>query len=451
MKNFSLKHSQLTTAIVLSSALLMTACGGGDGHKATDQNSSDSTPTNPTNPTDTQAQGQFIDSGVDNVDVYQNGKNVGKTSKGGYFNYTKGVEVTFKIGKLTLGSTMPKAIITPADLASNATDVVEILQVLQGLNEYNTVENGIYIAQSAVDKANQLDKEMDLSSDKVTVADIKRQIPQLKEVSKDKAVEHFAKAQETLKTSEELSKVADEFLGYWQQSCEYGSQEVFELVKSSTDSNILLGVNPVLSRKFENEDCTGNYKDSQNSNMELKIQIVGSRKEGNETIVKSIREEMKNGKTTTYLDTLTWTGDKIIGDELTFTRQDNLSFDDTPVKPTKVDKLVGYWKGDCYDEGDNKEQSRRIYLHTTKDSNGNLVAKKVILVSFPESNKCNGTENLSAMTSAVQDINRNQKEWVEKAVFDGDNRYSIYHGQDENGNDETDAFTRIPASEFPSL
>ncbi len=456
------RNSQLATVIALSSALLLTACGGCDSNDDTNTtvNSNSNSNTNQSQVTPTQQErGQFIDSFVGNVDVYQNGQKVATTDAEGYFNYTKGSEVTFKIGKLTLGSTMPKAIITPADLAVDKADVVEILQTLQSLDEDKNPDNNIWIN---VETANKLVTEANLSDKKVTLADtVQKDIPNIDIVAEDKAVEHFAKAQEQLKSSEDLSKVADNLVGYWQQSCNNGALEVFELAKSSTEKNVILGVGNILKREFENNDCTGNYREIQKADdISLRVQIASSHKQDDKTIIKTIRKETKNGNTETFFDTMTMQGNTLSGDNLVFTRRDSLSFDDSiktePADKSKADKLVGYWKFDCYD-ADEGDGSKRVYMNIDKNNQGNLIVNQLIQFDFSDReclNKVNARSILSEISS--QDI---PAEWLSKGKFSGNDRYLVDYGRkqktDENGNvyesHESDNFTRISANEFPSL
>lgn len=159
---------------LLFSAVFLVACGGAE---------------NSVKDNTVKQTGQFIDAPVGNVDIYQSGLKVSTTDSQGYFQYTDGVDISFQLGKLVLGSTSPKKIITPLNLSNNKTDVVEILVVLQSLDEDKNPDNGIYILDETKQK---LKTSLDLSKSNVTVKNtVLKDIPSLSLVSSDNAVKHF--------------------------------------------------------------------------------------------------------------------------------------------------------------------------------------------------------------------------------------------------------------------
>ncbi len=295
------RSSQLAIAVACST-LLMTACGGEGDTRVIPSDNNPSivekkpTASNPTNTATQKQRGRFIDSAVGNVAVYQNGKQVATTDSEGYFDYIEGSKVTFKVGKLTLGSTMPKEIVTPADLARDKKDVVEILQALQSLDEDNNPDNGIYISQVTLDK---LVTAGNLSDKKVSLADtVQKDIPNVKIVDDKKAVDHFAKAQQTLKDVDELAQFTDKLVGYWQSDCQSGDQMVQGLIKSPTEKNVLLATD-IVTREYENKDCTGTYKDRHNTIKagEMQVQVTRSYKEGNKIHFTILTKVIDDGKT----------------------------------------------------------------------------------------------------------------------------------------------------------
>ena len=115
-------------------ALALTGCsGGGGGTASTDPNFT------------TVLKGVFADAPVNGVD-YKTATQSGVTSGGGSFNYVAGETVTFSIGNTTLGSKAAKAVITPVDLVSGATNetdptVVKMVQLILSLADNKTAAN----------------------------------------------------------------------------------------------------------------------------------------------------------------------------------------------------------------------------------------------------------------------------------------------------------------------
>jgi hypothetical protein len=122
-------------------AFMLTSCGGG----------SDSP---------TLASGTFIDSPVAGL-AYLSGSTSGTTDAAGNFQYEVGSTVTFRVGGVTLGTVTPKAVITPVDLVTGATDetnatVTNIAKFLQTIDDDNNTANGITISSAAATAAQNL-------------------------------------------------------------------------------------------------------------------------------------------------------------------------------------------------------------------------------------------------------------------------------------------------------
>lgn len=260
---------EIATAIVLTSTLLLSACGGSDG--GTDKASSSSSSS-----TAEKARGQFLDSAVGNVDVYQSGLKVATTDSEGYFDYTKGINVTFKLNKLTLGSTMPKKIVTPLDLSDKPEQVTEILQALQSLDEDKNPDNGIFIPTTTLDK---LVTEKDLSAESVSIADtVKKDIPDIQIISKEKANAHFAKTKQKLgmtqtsqtetNTKSETASSDDKLSGYWRSECMQrslgkGSKAYYMHIEKNNDGSYTIKENNKAT--FTSNNCTGSSTTESNS------------------------------------------------------------------------------------------------------------------------------------------------------------------------------------------
>ncbi|NPA12475.1 MAG: hypothetical protein GXO45_00645, partial [Aquificae bacterium] len=87
-----LRKAVLTTALIMSTSLYSCLDGGGGGGDTT-TSSSDSSQT-----------GQLVDAPVANVDYITSSGISGQTDENGYFTYNVGDQITFKIGKVVIGS-----------------------------------------------------------------------------------------------------------------------------------------------------------------------------------------------------------------------------------------------------------------------------------------------------------------------------------------------------------
>jgi len=118
--------------------------------------------------------GVFLDAPVEGID-YSSHSYSGITDNNGKFYYVTGETVTFKLGKVTLGKSIPNnssSVVTPLELAQttdiNDSRVVEMLRVLQTLDNDNDPTNGIKIIQSKKDK---LTTTINLSDNHVKLSD----------------------------------------------------------------------------------------------------------------------------------------------------------------------------------------------------------------------------------------------------------------------------------------
>ena len=131
-------------------ALMIAACGGGGGG---------STPSS----SGSVLSGVFVDAPVEGLE-YSTETQSGSTGSDGRFYYKSGETVTFKIGKLVMGSAMGAPTLTPVDLvpgaasqvdpASNPT-VVNIVRIVLSLNA-NATTTALKIDPSVLTKAHSL-------------------------------------------------------------------------------------------------------------------------------------------------------------------------------------------------------------------------------------------------------------------------------------------------------
>lgn len=251
-----------TTLIVFATTLLLSACGD----KNSDKPEADSTAQPIQSTKIEKAKGKFLDAAVGNLDVYQSGKKVSVTAVDGSFEYEVGKKTTFKVGRLILGSTMPKAIVTPLDLSDKPDQVTEILQALQSLDEDKNPDNGIFIPTAMADK---LVTDRDLSQEGIGLSDtLKKDIKDLVLVSASDANKHFNKTKKMLGLSITTDNIhiekKDKLSGYWKTDCilgkDSGSVLYYITLEKKTDGSESYRVFNKLKQVFEAVDCYGTNK-----------------------------------------------------------------------------------------------------------------------------------------------------------------------------------------------
>lgn len=311
-------HKKLWLGVSVATALTLTACGGGSSNN---DNHHDNTA-----PSDVAA-GVFLDSAVEGLEVWQDGKSIGKTNAQGAFQYhTAGGALTFKLGELVLGSTMPAPVITPANLRTNKNEVVRILQILQSIDNDQNLDNGIQITETVANRFNSNDFTalMQQQNDEQFANDLKLKLDTNQFVqNKEQAEAHFAQTKKAHQA--ELSALTDRFVGYWQQGCDEGSQEVFQLAKSAHEPNTLVQVGKVLKRQYDNHNCTGPYTPSSydSSQDAIKVQVLAKNIENGQEVVHVLTSDNNSNDYT-----VVWFKDNntFADDGLTFTRVNSLAF-----------------------------------------------------------------------------------------------------------------------------
>lgn len=163
----------------LAAALALAGCGGGgDG---TDVGTSQV--------------GTFLDSPVSGME-YETASGSGLTDADGHFNYRQGELVTFRVGKLVIGSTVPDStrIVTPRSLVEGAVgmddpQVTLILQTLQSLDANGDPDDGIQI--SAEDREELEKEDYELNLEVAKQEDVEAMLGYGLTVSPDEATRHF--------------------------------------------------------------------------------------------------------------------------------------------------------------------------------------------------------------------------------------------------------------------
>lgn len=385
--------------LAIATSLALTACGGGGGSSSNSTSSNH----NATVAQPATATGVFLDSAVQGIEVFQDGKSLGLTNqKGEYTYFVKGGAVSFKLGSLTLGSTMPKATITPADLTTDTNQVVRILQILQSTDSDNNPDNGINIPKQVFDRfvssdfqtLLQQDDDSQFEIDLKTKLDTNQQV-----VSSENAQNHFAKTVETdaITKSAELVALAKQFEGYWEQSCDTVGKEIFQL-KQVGNTATLVSTGNVLKRIYQHQDCTGTYEETTyaSSDEPLTVKIIGQSNENGKQIIHVLRTETdEQGQKENFVDSLTFTGNGFTGDELTFTRVQSLKFGDTIVTADikqAVESLVGYWETSCQmtDDDDSEYKSKQEFFFGEKTTDNTMTVTKGIDVYYNKEG-CQGT------------------------------------------------------------
>ena len=400
-------HVIKLSALAVATTLALTACGG------------DSSSNKAGNKTPKTATGTFLDSAVEGLEVIQNGKSIGKTDAKGQFTYTVGAgAVSFKLGELTLGSTMPKSVITPADLTTDRNQTIRTLQLLQSIDKDNKLDNGIQIDETLAKRFVSTDFKPLLQETNDTLFETALK-PKLNTnqfvVNEKKAIDHFAQTaqSQTVSNAPELSKLADNFVGYWQQSCDEGSQEVLQLAKGKSPNTLVL-VGKVLTRKYQNTDCTGSYTDgyddsSQDQELSTPQVIAQTTNAKNQRVIHFLDVETNDkGEKENVYGSVTWVNNNTFTTEdLTFTRVSKLAFENVVVPPTNnqeiekaVNSVVGYWQSACMandDPSDTRGKSIQWFAQFEKMSNDTITTTKSVGVFFSNAN-CTGT------TYVVSDI-----------------------------------------------
>lgn len=327
------------STLALSTSLLLIACGGGGS------GSSNNTPTEQT--------GTFVDSPVQGIQVYINGKLTGTTDAKGQFKYMSGDTVTFKLGAVTLGSKKDPQTVTPADLTANQSQVSNMLVLLQSLDSDNNPENGISIPKAVVDN---MVTAVDLSKTGTTLAktkaDLKTQITQW--VDTKTAQTHFQNALSKQTPNDDVKSVTQGLVGYWQSNCQNGKKYVLNFEKLADTDNTIKQTD-ALRRSYAKTDCTGTYTDSKDTDISDWHKIQGVVKKGTETLVTL---QSKTNDNTIELETVVFTANQFKrSNGEVYTKVNSFGFTDSgSTTPTTsdaqtiekaVNTLVGYWKSDC--------------------------------------------------------------------------------------------------------
>jgi len=126
------------------STLIISCGGGGGGGGSTGTNSLQE------NNQGQELTGILLDSAVSGVSYQTSTGEEGLTDANGSFNYKAGEEVTFTVGRITLGKSSGSEIITPIELvgANNTADqrVINISRLLQTIDEDQNPDNGITVS-----------------------------------------------------------------------------------------------------------------------------------------------------------------------------------------------------------------------------------------------------------------------------------------------------------------
>lgn len=228
--------------------LVLSACGGAGSPSST------ATPVTPVVVTKT---GVFIDSAVEGLDIYVDGIKIGSSNAKGEFSYPEGKEVTFKVGKITLGSSKTPAVVTPGDLSSSPLAVLSILKFLQSLDLDANPDNGISLAAA---KVAQIVNTVDLSkADANSLSSALQGVTGITVVSDEAALKHFSTA---FASGQAISNTVDQavkgMIGTWHFVCDgQGRSKISEFAGSGASFWFVKSQ----ARDYANTNCTGAYVD----------------------------------------------------------------------------------------------------------------------------------------------------------------------------------------------
>lgn len=388
--SFSLKFLSLA----VTTTLTLTACGGG---------SSGNTNNNTGNTTT--AIGVFVDSAVEGIEVFQDGKSLGKTNaKGEYTYHIKGGAVSFKLGKLTLGSTMPKAVITPADLQTDTNQITRILQILQSVDNDNNISNGIQISEtvakrfetadfnSLVKETNNTKFENALKPKLNTNQAVKNQ---------NQALNHFNQTAQSndIKKSNDLVKTAKGLEGYWKDTCDSNKQiSVFEI--KAIDN--MLKVMDTKVYQFDNANCSGSPISAQkvdSKNRSLTLTGLGG------TNSSKTAQAISNSDISGVELVAVNYGDNYINfNKKNLQRVKNMNDLTVVANPSNADvkkaveNMIGYWQSVCQDNSDDPDeefQSTQEFFYGEKTADDTITVTKSIDVLYSQKG-CKGSQFIVA-------------------------------------------------------
>ncbi len=188
------KFKKLTLATAISSAFVLTGCGGSSGGSSNDSNTGGTTATET---------GIFVDAAVAGINYTTSPSGTsGQTNALGEYNYEAGDTVVFSIGGIDLPAVEATGRITPADMGSGATDwssdqtVVNILRLLQTLDSDGDASNGITISDAVHTALQDMDLDPSLSeADFETQANTAINATGKTLIATADAVEHFKSSQ----------------------------------------------------------------------------------------------------------------------------------------------------------------------------------------------------------------------------------------------------------------
>lgn len=241
-----MKIRKLLSTLSPISILLLSACGGSPGNTVT-----------PSIPVAVAKTGVFIDSAVEGLDIYVDGIKIGTSNVKGEFSYPEGKEVTFKVAKITLGSSKTPTVVTPGDLSTSPLAVLDILKFLQSLDQDTNPANGISLDAA---KVAQIVNTVDLSkADASSLTSALQGVTGVTVVSDAAALKHFSTA---FASGQPINASVDEavkaMLGTWHFVCDgQGRSKISEFAGSG--ANFWYVKSQV--RDYTNANCTGAYSE----------------------------------------------------------------------------------------------------------------------------------------------------------------------------------------------
>lgn len=267
---------QFTKAsLVVALTATLVACGGGsdddNSSKTVAQNTTGNNQTTPEPEDKSLLKAQFVDSVVQGLDVYQDGKLVSTTDKDGYFYYNPNQAVQFKVGQLLIGETdlnkkllligkngIP--VVTPTIIAKDDNHKVEILVTLQSLDNDRQPDNGIVIAKN--NSAKPIEKLPNVNLADTTAQNaLKDVIPQSTNlVLPERAKQHYEKTQQKLVKDANTyitQSPADVLVGTWQRACKKQGEQSYDIaIFTLSKVNATTVKNSELHKVYKDANCS---------------------------------------------------------------------------------------------------------------------------------------------------------------------------------------------------
>ena len=255
-------------------AVAITGCGGGGGTIPSNQETATNT-------------GYFVDSPVAGLEYNTSSKANGITGALGDFKFNDGDRVTFRVGKIVIGTVEPdpqKRVVTPEDIDSNK--AIKIAQIIQALDSDQNASNGIIITDDIRQELQNLKEEIHLTKDDnetKILEDLNKDAPDVArhidkdfdgkiDINKTKAKEHFEKTKEKLQNGWRPDKNRNGYENEAHKAKENNRENIYDLINNTSKATLNEELEDALKYMEEEERLAYDvYKALYNKYNDLKV------------------------------------------------------------------------------------------------------------------------------------------------------------------------------------